>query len=222
MLSIHALGDWETLDLLKIICAIIAGLILGAEREFKDKSAGLKTIATICIGSTLFTMLSYKIGAFENSNMTQIAAYVVSGIGFLGAGVIFKDGFNIGGLTTASIIWVSAAIGMAIGFGEFYLAALVLVSTIIILVLGNLLNKHFFSLRSSYNICISIPIEAFADLKQIELKIAHIARHMEQRKIEKTTTHFAIHFDIFIAKAEKPKIINILNEHIHIDQYTIQ
>jgi uncharacterized membrane protein YhiD involved in acid resistance len=53
MLSIHALGDWETLDLLKIICAIIAGLILGAEREFKDKSAGLKTIATICIAPCL-------------------------------------------------------------------------------------------------------------------------------------------------------------------------
>ncbi|MBK8311502.1 MAG: MgtC/SapB family protein [Chitinophagaceae bacterium] len=112
---------WEILDVYKALFAIVAGIILGLERELKDKVAGLKTITIICLGATLFGILSYKVGG--TNNPTHIAAYVVSGVGFLGAGAIFKDGFSISGLTTAGIIWLAAAVGLAIGFSEFYLAA---------------------------------------------------------------------------------------------------
>lgn len=111
---------FEISDVLKALVSLLAGVILGYERELKDKSAGLKTITIICLGSTLFTILSYKFSG--DGDPTRIASYVVSGIGFLGAGVIFKEGFNVYGLTTAGIIWIAAAIGMSIGFGEILLA----------------------------------------------------------------------------------------------------
>ncbi|VTP90673.1 MgtC/SapB family protein [Sphingobacterium daejeonense] len=133
---------WDWNDLLKAVLSLCAGFVLGFEREWKDKSAGFKTISIICLGSTLFSLLSFKLGAGESEDATRIASYVVSGIGFLGAGVIFKDGVNVNGLTTASIIWMSAAIGMAIGFGVYIIAAIFLLACFAIIVSGPLLNKY--------------------------------------------------------------------------------
>ena len=121
---------FELLDVYKACISLIAGLILGFEREMKDKSAGLKTITVITLGSTLFSILSYKLSG--HGDPTRIASYIVSGIGFLGAGVIFKNGFNVYGLTTAGIIWIAAAIGMAIGYGEIYIAYTFLISALIL------------------------------------------------------------------------------------------
>ena len=78
---------WEMIDVYKALLATVAGVILGMERELKDKAAGLKTITVICLGSALFTIVSYKIGLPEGES-TRIASYIVSGIGFLGAGVM--------------------------------------------------------------------------------------------------------------------------------------
>ena len=84
---------WDIHDVYKALMALGAGAILGVERELKDKAAGLKTITVICLGSCLFTILSFKIGNQYN-DASRIASYIVSGIGFLGAGVIFKDEFT--------------------------------------------------------------------------------------------------------------------------------
>jgi len=135
------IDHWEMLDVYKALMAVAAGAILGLERELKDKVAGLKTITIICLGAALFGILSYKVGG--TNNPTQIAAYVVSGVGFLGAGAIFKDGFTVSGLTTAGIIWLAAAVGLAIGFGEFYLAATFIVASLIIIFLTPYINKLF-------------------------------------------------------------------------------
>ncbi|MCY7310481.1 MAG: MgtC/SapB family protein [Chitinophagaceae bacterium] len=135
------MDHWEIFDVYKALLAVAAGIILGLEREMKDKVAGLKTITIICLGAALFGILSYRIGG-EN-NPTQIAAYVVSGVGFIGAGAIFKDGFSISGLTTAGIIWLAAAVGLSIGFGEFYLAATFMAGTLIIIFITPFINKIF-------------------------------------------------------------------------------
>lgn len=134
---------FEILDIYKAVISLIAGLILGFEREMKDKSAGLKTITIICLGSTLFSILSYKLAG--NGDPTRIASYIVSGIGFLGAGVIFKEGFNVYGLTTAGIIWIAAAIGMSIGFGEIYIAFVFLLVALVVMYVSKVLSKHFLS-----------------------------------------------------------------------------
>src|SRR5690606_11433174 len=93
---IEYLDHIELADIYKALFALIAGLILGYERELKDKSAGLKTITIICLGSALFTIISMKI-RFGTNDPGRIAANIITGIGFLGAGFIFKSGFNVYG-----------------------------------------------------------------------------------------------------------------------------
>lgn len=112
-------GDLEEV-LTKLGLALLLGTIIGIEREYKNKSAGLRTLILICVGSTLFTMLSYELGA--NNETGRIASNIVTGIGFLGAGAILREGLTVSGLTTASSIWVTAALGMAVGAGEYYMS----------------------------------------------------------------------------------------------------
>lgn len=108
-------------ELLLIFISVILGILIGAEREYRNKSAGLRTFILICFGSCLFTILSIKIGVDDPD---RIAANIITGIGFLGAGVIFKGDNKIDGITTATTIWATASIGMAVGSGYIYLSAL--------------------------------------------------------------------------------------------------
>src|SRR5688572_10998503 len=110
--------DSELKDiLLKLLISVLIGIIIGGEREYRNKSAGFRTIILICLGSTIFTILSGKIG--DDTGASRVAANIVTGIGFLGAGAIMREGLTVQGLTTASTIWVAAALGMAVGGGEF-------------------------------------------------------------------------------------------------------
>src|SRR6476661_889679 len=111
-----------TLDImLRLALSVMAGGLIGAEREYVSKSAGFRTLMLICLGSCLFTLCSLFIGNGQSSD--RIASNIVTGIGFIGAGVIFKDDNRVKGLTTAAAVWVTAAIGMAIGGGYYWEAA---------------------------------------------------------------------------------------------------
>lgn len=121
----------STEDILKIGLAILAGGLIGLEREFRDKAAGFRTNIFICLGATLFTILSIRLGEFNDP--ARIAANIVVGIGFIGAGVILRGDQRIIGLTTAATIWVVAALGMAIGAGEYLLSGLYLIGVLVIL-----------------------------------------------------------------------------------------
>lgn len=105
-------------DLLKLLIALFIGGLIGAEREYRSKSAGFRTTILICVGSTLFTLASEKIGTSGD----RIAANIVNGIGFLGAGIIYKADNRVKGLTTAATIWSVSALGMCIGGGQFDIA----------------------------------------------------------------------------------------------------
>lgn len=107
-------------DLHKLVAAVLVGLTIGSEREYRSKPAGLHTLTLICLGSAIFTMLSVKLGT--TIAYDRIAANIVTGVGFLGAGVIFRTENGVSGLTTAAIVWVTAALGMAIGAGNALLA----------------------------------------------------------------------------------------------------
>lgn len=113
-------GRWA--DLVRVLVALGIGAVIGAEREYRSKAAGFRTLTLICLGSAIFTIVSMRLGA--NSSPDRIASNVVTGIGFFGAGVIFKDGITISGLTTATSIWATAALGMAAGAGYLGLASL--------------------------------------------------------------------------------------------------
>jgi putative Mg2+ transporter-C (MgtC) family protein len=116
---------------LRLLVALVMGAAIGAEREYHRHPAGLRTMSAICVGSALFTALGTLV---VHTDPTRIAAQVVTGVGFLGAGAILRSGVSVRGLTTAATIWVVAAVGMAAGFGYFILAtvctALVLVMLI--------------------------------------------------------------------------------------------
>ncbi len=115
---------------IKIVIAAIVGLLIGLEREIRKKPAGMRTHALVCIGATLFTVLSFSfVGSTVDTS--RIAAGIVTGIGFLGAGVIFRAEDKVKGITTAAELWVLAAIGVAIGMGMYFAAA---VSTLVVLV----------------------------------------------------------------------------------------
>ena len=108
--------DILTENLIKLGLAILVGGVIGAEREFQDKAAGFRTIILITVGAALFTIFSISLD--PGNSRTRIAANIVTGIGFLGAGTIIREGGRIAGLTTAATIWLSSALGMGIGAGE--------------------------------------------------------------------------------------------------------
>jgi len=104
-----------TAIIFRLVLAIIIGGIIGAEREYQNKSAGFRTMMLICMGSALFTIISMDID--NTSSPDRIASNIVTGIGFVGAGVIFKGDTGVNGITTAATIWVVAALGMGVGGG---------------------------------------------------------------------------------------------------------
>jgi putative Mg2+ transporter-C (MgtC) family protein len=124
--------------------ALAAGLggAIGLEREFRRKPAGLRTNMLIALGSALFAILSVELGTAAGSP-DRVAAQVVTGIGFLGAGAILRSGENIHGLTTAATIWVNAAIGMAAGLGAYAAAAGGATLTLVVLALLPFLERLF-------------------------------------------------------------------------------
>ncbi|WET03119.1 MgtC/SapB family protein [Flavobacterium sp. YJ01] len=106
--------------LTRLVVAAIAGLIIGFERQWHHKETGLKTNTLVAIGAAAFVLLSIKVGETEpNIDVTRITAQVVMGVGFLGAGVIFREGDNVHGLNSAATIWCSAAIGSIATSGYF-------------------------------------------------------------------------------------------------------
>jgi putative Mg2+ transporter-C (MgtC) family protein len=115
------LSDAELIQ--RLLLAAVLGGALGFERELRQKSAGLRTNILIAIGSALFTLMSYELGAgIAGADPGRVAAQIVTGIGFLGAGAIIRRDGDIHGLTTAATIWVNAAVGVAAGGGEYHLA----------------------------------------------------------------------------------------------------
>lgn len=116
----------ETL-LLRLLIVIVVGGVIGAEREFRSKSAGFRTMILICLGSFLYTTFSKYM---SDQSPDRIASNIVTGIGFLGAGVIFKSDNRINGITTAAAIWAVAALGMGIADGWIILS---LISTAVVL-----------------------------------------------------------------------------------------
>jgi len=126
---------------LKLALSILVGGLLGAEREYRSKSAGFRTLTLICLGAALFTVLSKQIGWATSPE--RIAFNVVVGIGFVGAGVmIFKGDISskVSGITTAAMIWVTAALGMGIGAGYKLISFMTCLLVIIIIFLFNLLE----------------------------------------------------------------------------------
>ena len=114
----------------QLVLSMVLGGIIGAERENLHKAAGVRTLALVSMGAALFTVLSLNI---EGGDITRIASQIVTGIGFIGAGIIIFDQHKVQGLTTAAALWATAAVGMTVGFGMYAVAILTTFMILIVL-----------------------------------------------------------------------------------------
>jgi putative Mg2+ transporter-C (MgtC) family protein len=153
-------------DLTKLLLSLVLGGLIGWERELYDKPAGFRTNTLICVGATLFTIFSLRIGTIPATDSARIAAQIVSGIGFLGAGAIIRRGEAVLGLTTAATIWFVASIGMGIGAGYYLTSCTGTVLALAILVLFRKFEHlvDTFHTTRTYHVSLSAEDEAVREL----------------------------------------------------------
>lgn len=136
---------WETVAI-RLAVALAFGAFIGIEREWRLKQAGLKTMTLVSLGAAAFAMVSNTFGN-SNHNPGQIAAAVVGGIGFIGAGLIMHRGLTVQGLTTAATLWADASVGVATGLGQFSVAVSLTVAIVIIQLAGRGAEKKLRRMR---------------------------------------------------------------------------
>ena len=131
--------NWQMELILRIMIASVLGYLIGFERKSRDKSAGMRTHSIVALGAALMMIVS-KYGFYDcvDYDASRVASQIVSGIGFLGAGVIFVKNNNVSGLTTAAGLWTTAGVGMAIGAGCYFLG---IASGLLVLLLQVVLHK---------------------------------------------------------------------------------
>ena len=178
--------------IIRFLLASLWGGLVGAEREYHGKSAGFRTMIMISLGSCFFTMMSQWIGDINNPD--RIAANVVTGIGFLGAGVIFRGENRVNGITTAATIWTVAAVGMGIGAGYYFAAAIASSAVIFILALLPYLEKLIDKMNQLkvYTMQCTYSSEVIAN---IECKLAQYHLKFKMTKMIKEETVITIEFE---------------------------
>jgi len=184
----------STHDLIKVGLAIFCGALLGFERQYKNKTAGFRTIILICLGSTIFTMISQRAGQGVNINL-------VTGVGFIGAGVIFKDNISVNGLTTAAVIWVAAAIGMAIGSGNYTLSLVATGGTIIVLLLFHIFEMYLDRINHEKLLILVFDSTNFDDLLAVEKIIKSHNLKLQRRLVTKRDD--SLHASVFVTGHKK-------------------
>jgi len=173
-------------DLFRLGMALLVGGIIGAERERHKKAVGLRTLILISLGSALFTILSYRIGLYTSDEPSRIAANIVSGIGFLGAGVILEERGRVTGLTTAATIWLTAALGMAAGAGEYLLSGAAALIALIVLILFTRIEEYLeiSSEMRTYQISTKISWDKYKELKSLFKEHKLLIQSYKQEKKE--------------------------------------
>ncbi len=178
----------------RLVAAVVAGALIGLEREAHAKPAGFRTYIIICLGAALLMILSVYVPQryFEHGDPSRIAAQVVTGIGFLGAGAIFRLGVNVRGLTTAAGIWTTAAIGLVFGAGMFAIGAIALALVLITLTVLNAIEFRLIA-ATAYRSLLVVSDRRPGQIRRItEVLSGHgvpghklsVAEHLEEGRIE--------------------------------------
>lgn len=199
----------------RVIVALVCGTIIGLERELFNKSAGMKTLMLVCLGSTLFATLSIFLGQ-SNGDPTRIIAQIVSGIGFLGAGVILqnKESGGVSGMTSAANIWFSGAIGCIIGVGEYKLGVLLSLVSVFFLItyryFERFINKNYEgSMLHLFKLSVdSKPdVEIYSDLLEVIKSNGAEVKSSSLKKINGTSKKIYIEYS-----CQPKKHVNLFRE----------
>ncbi len=196
-------------DFYRLGMALLIGGIIGAERERHKKAVGLRTLILISMGSALFTILSYRFGMNSNFDPGRIAANIVSGIGFIGAGVILEERGRITGLTTAATIWLTAALGMAAGAGEYLLSAGAGLMSLIVLMLFTRFEEYLeiSSETRTYQITTKVSWDKYKELKSL-FKEYHLP--IQNYKQEKKDGEMVCTFEVYGTTKRHDKLVQKL------------
>ncbi|HOW92193.1 MAG TPA: MgtC/SapB family protein [Anaerolineaceae bacterium] len=183
--------------LIRLGLAALLGMIVGFERERQNQPAGLRTHAILAIGSCLAMTISINLAVqfvphVPNGDPARLAAQVISGIGFLGAGAILRYGTNVKGLTTATSLWTVAIVGLAVGAGHYFSAAGTTLALIIVLVLLNILEKR--AIQTFQVVNVSVTARENPDLVEqlnrvfLDLKKKVLSTGIDANPIQKDLT----------------------------------
>ena len=162
-------------NLIKLGMSVLLGGMVGAEREFQDKAAGFRTIILITVGSTLFTIFSMSMD--PGFTRTRVAANIVTGIGFLGAGAIVREHGRIAGLTTAATIWLSAALGMGIGAGELVFVSIATIVTVLVLLVFPRIEERIDRIRESRSYKIVVAAGGTKNVVKVQQVLEECSLH---------------------------------------------
>src|SRR5436309_615030 len=195
---------------LKLLIAAILGGIIGIEREIRDKPAGLRTNILICVGSTLFMSISTKVAHVLGGDPTRIAAQIISGIGFLGAGAVLHSYGFVMGLTTAATIWVVAGVGMALGSGMYLVAVFATGMSLVTLYFLSFIEDKIQGRRSySYALVVTDLNQALASINKVLQDSSVTAASFN---LKKEAGHYSVWFNLVIPRDTNIKIIQRLSE----------
>lgn len=201
----------------RIVLAVVLGGIIGLERELGDKPAGLRTIILICVGACIFTIVSQIVGG-PDWNSTRIAAQIVSGIGFLGAGAIIRDRQSVLGMTTAATIWAVAAIGMSCGFGLWMLSLQGAVVILVALLVFEEIEKRIGARLDiqNYHIAAANSVET---LDKIDTLFDNSKLRVRKRFYHEDGDSLVVHI---VAIGSKPEHEKIRREVVRSDDLTLR
>jgi len=203
-------------NILQIVASLMAGAILGMEREYHSKPAGFRTMILICVSSCLFCILSAK-----GPSVDRIASNVVVGIGFIGAGVVFKEGATVRGITSAALIWMAAAVGMCIGFQHYLLAFFVVLLVLLVTVPFVRIEKLFdsFYQKRLYEIQF---VAADYSLEALEKEMKGLQIQFERNKTGKQNNVVIVEYNMVVApKRQREKIDNFLINNSHVKGFEV-
>ena len=202
--------------ILQILASLAAGAILGLEREYHSKPAGFRTMILICVSSCLFSILSATMPSGD-----RIASNIVTGIGFIGAGVVFKEGATVRGITSAAIIWMSAAIGMCIGFQHYILALFVVILVLLVMIALSRFERLFDTLYQVKIYEIHF-ISADYSLEALEKEMKGLQIHFTRKKIGKQNNVVNVEYSIVVSPSKiREKIDNFLINNTHIKGFEV-
>ena len=157
--------------MLRLLVALVLGAVVGLERERQERAAGLRTVTMVSLGSCLFTIVGAY--AFGQTDPSRVAAQIVTGIGFLGAGTIFLRKDLVRGLTTAATIWTVAAIGMAVGTAEYVIAIFTTLLILSVLMVLKPIERRFFKRPNEAQVSLVVP-RAEGEIERMRAALAAI------------------------------------------------
>lgn len=205
--------------LIRIALSVLAGFIIGSERETKNKSAGVRTHTIVCLGACIAMIIS-KYGFYDvkSYDAARVAAQIVSGVGFLGAGVIFVKNYGVTGLTTAAGMWTTSIVGMAFGSGMYFVG--IVAAAFIVIFQTFMFNGEIFKRHEQYTTIIESRSSNI--IGRIDTYIEENQLHKKGYNLRFKDEKFILNFNIYPKDSEElNEFIEFLENDLHVEKFDI-